>query len=401
MRFVARVLSALGVLALALAAASCPGRQPGASGAKGQAAANAQGSAGGQKAVASLLDLPGLASSPPLALDFTRDLKTVFVILNVPEFDSPAVGRGTFTDGKLDLQGHFAGQFLLHAYVSAQPAGEECLVTYSRKMQGGAVWDTVVRGTATGPGPIPFETSPGIPQKGPPETFFALEPFYSWDGEQVVVPLHHLGLSICQLDGKAAVYVPYPKLPFTPSAMSFGNMHQKSNKRRIYASFFIPGATEGDRCQLYTLDLDSRKWTKIIETTWIIYHVAGPDFENEPWLVSGSRGPMTNTEHQRFARIALIDPSSGAQDLLEFHGTPEWDVAIDPYGKYVVYTDVDRKAIVRLDPSAGSLDIDPRWYAEDAKLFVNESGEVYAWHREMLVHAEWRDHEHFEEHKSG
>ena len=66
------------------------------------------------------------------------------------------------------------------------------------------------------------------------------------------------------------------------------------------------------------------------------------------------------------------------------------------YGKYVVYLDRQREAIVRLDPETNLLDVDPRYYHDEAQLFVAEGGgRVYAWFEDALIHAQFSEQEQF------
>ena len=69
-------------------------------------------------------------------------------------------------------------------------------------------------------------------------------------------------------------------------------------------------------------------------------------------------------------------------------------MALEPHGDFIAYTDSARKAIVRLNPATGEMDLDPRWYEDDAQVFISEGGEhVYAFKHGVLVLAQWSRHE--------
>jgi hypothetical protein len=58
--------------------------------------------------------------------------------------------------------------------------------------------------------------------------------------------------------------------------------------------------------------------------------------------------------------------------------------------------DSARRGLVRLNPETGEVDIDKRWFSSDEKteLFIGSGGErCHAWLRDVLVQAEWSDHD--------
>jgi hypothetical protein len=330
-------------------------------------------------------------------VSFDRTGDTLFAVMTNPRGGAPFVYRFGFTaDGLTQPEVWYNAGNMLQATISAHPAGTECLVLSYRKAQSGAIWDLIFRMQGPDMFPVSYADAPGIPEAGRPDTWYGLSPFYSWDGTRVIVPLKHEGLCVVDCKGRTARYAAYPKLPFAPAALACGALPDADAKRRIWASFFLPGSRE-DKCQLYALDLASMSWTKVFETNWIIFHVAGKDLDREPWVVAGARAPSNGVEGRRFARYARIDPASGAQDLLEFYGAPDFDVALEPSGEYIAYTDAERKAIVRLKLATGEEDVDPRWYDTDAKVFIGAGGDpVYAWKGGVLVRAEFSRHEKFQ-----
>ena len=151
-------------------------------------------------------------------------------------------------------------------------------------------------------------------------------------------------------------------------------------------------------CEVSLLDLDSKEWLLPMQLDWLVYSIASADPLNSPWLVHGSRAPNKATEHNYVPRLALIDPLSGVVDLQMFYGTPYWPVDLDPLGRYVIYLDKQLQSISRLEPATGKLDIDERFYHDEAKLFIAPGGDpVYVWHEDMLVRAQYTEHREFEE----
>jgi hypothetical protein len=383
------------VAAAALLCAAVYGCKPQSKGADGSSAASGANTSSAKGAkTANLLQTQELLKYPPLDVSINRAGDALLATMTNPKGPAPLIYRFTLQNGALSApEVRYETSNMLHSYLQANPEGTECLVLANNKVDG-AVRDVIFRLVDKDTmAMVYYDSSPGIPTAGKPDTFYNLEPFYTWDGDAVVAPLKSYGLTVTGLKDKQGKYAAYPKLPFAADAMAFGPLPTENNQRRIWGSFWKVGSRE-DQCQLFSLDLTSMQWKKVIDANWAIYHVAGADFDNAPWVVAGSRAPDDAAEGRRFARFGRIDPSSGAEDLAEFYGTPDFEVALEPHGKYIAYTDSARKAIVRLNPGTGELDIDPRWYADDAKLLISEGGEqVFAYKQGALVHGEWSKHE--------
>jgi hypothetical protein len=341
-----------------------------------------------------LLEPAGLLKFPPIEISPDRAGDALFASITNPRGGSPLVYYYKLEGNQLsEPRVLYQALNLIQSYVSSDPTGGECLIISNRKGQDGAIWDMVWRLVSTDMYPVYYEATPGLPQTGKPDTWYNLQPFYTWDGDQVVVPLKHQGLSITDVKGKKSSYALYPKLPFDPVTTAFGTLPTENGKRRIWASFGVLGSRE-DQCLLFALDLATLKWQQVIQTNWIILRAGGRNLDTEPWVVVGSRAPANGTEGRRFARYGRIDSASGSEQLSEFNGLPDFEVALEPHGDYIAYTDSSRKAIVRLNPATGELDLDQRWYADDAKLFISEGGErVFAFKQGALVLAQWSRHE--------
>lgn len=358
------------------------------------AAGNTAGGAAQQADKANLLATPELRKYPPIEFSINRAGDVLYATMTNPKGPAPLIHRYMLEGGALSApQVRYETANMLHSYLLLNPQGTECLVLANNKVDG-VVRDVIFRLVDKDTmAMVYYENSPGIPASVKPDTWYNLEPFYSWDGDKVIAPLKHYGLTVNGLQDRQGKYAAYPELPFTPDAMAFGPLPTENGKHRIWASFWKVGARE-DQCRLYALDLDGMQWTKIIDANWAIYHVGGEELDSMPWVVAGSRAPDDAAEGRRFARFGRADPGSGVIELAEFHGTPDFEVALEPHGKCIAYTDSERRAIVRLNPGTGELDIDPRWYADDAKLLIGEGGtHVYAYKQGVLVHAEWSRHE--------
>ena len=251
------------------------------------------------------------------------------------------------------------------------------------------VW-RATKNTRTG---VLYDKAAGFPASGPQDMRFGLAPFYSWDGEHIIVPMNGKGLVVESVRDKKYTFMPYADFPQPITGRAFGALPNTEGRHRIYVSMWSAGAGS-ELCRISVLNLDDLKWTATVDLDWVAYQVGCADADNLPWLVRGSRAPRTNVEHTRVPRLALIDPLSSAVDFKEFLGEPVWETALDPGGKFVVYMDGMRKALVRLNIEAGEMDIDPAYFDGDAKLFVSAGGDtVLAWNKKLLYRANFTKHE--------
>jgi hypothetical protein len=351
---------------------------------------------------ASLFDGTKVADVAPDSLDVTHDGKWVIAKFREPanwKTKDPA-GRSYLAasfalgpSGLGETQGLFVGADLIRAFIGAAPSGAECLLVTNTQQPGGPVVDMLWRAQKNSRSGVIYEQAPGFPTSGPQDMRFGLNPFYSWDGTQVIVPLNGKGLVVTTIRDQQSKFIAYPDYPKQITGSAFGALPDAEGRHRIYASFWS-ASVDPELCRVHVLDLDNMKWSATVELDWVVYQVASADADNLPWLVRGSRAPRTNVEHTRVPRLALIDPLSGAVDFKEFLGEPVWETALDPTGKYVAYMDGMRKALVRLDVEAGELDIDPAFFDGEAKLFVSAGGDtVLAWNKKMLYRANFTKHE--------
>ena len=289
---------------------------------------------------------------------------------------------------------------MLRAFVRAHPAAMECLLIGNQQLPDGPVVDTIWRTGINGRAPLRYNDASDLPADLPPDARYGLDPVYSWDGGSVIVPLHSGGLCIVETTHQGvaargpARFVAYPELPGQPSGQACGALPPTEEGQLIYLSRWYIGS-DGEWCHTRLFNIDSGEWSDPIrleseQAPWVIYQVAGDDALQQPWLVRGGRPPNKNTEHTRVPRLARVDPLSGAIELLLFYGRPWWPVVLEPHGGCVVFADQQRRAIVRLDPAANTLDYDPRFYHDEAQLFVGEGGSpVYVWQAGTLLRAEF------------
>lgn len=324
-----------------------------------------------------------------------------FIVNYSPGADKLVEGPVTYPDKELFVP-----------YVAADPKGKEALASSQWQPEPKHVRDVVWRigpevvGVKSG---VPYDRAAGMPASDAPyDTWMNLSPFYAWDGASVLVPLNQLGICVTDVRSGASRYSTYPALPFQVSGRAFGPVPDEDGVRRIWASFWQKGRTE-DACEVWLLDLDSLKWEKVFSLKWIAYQVGIRSVYDEPWLVAGSRAPTEEAgtgkplptdvvSAKRVPRLALVVPRSQTEQLLELHGAPVWNVAMEPHGQYVAYMDRQRRGIVRYEPATGKLDLDSRFFSGDDRgsLFCGEGGQhVYYWFRGIFVEAKWDKHENF------
>jgi len=290
---------------------------------------------------------------------------------------------------------HYESGKLCRTFIRAHPTRDECLVASHRQAEDGVV-DAILRLTRDGLTAVPYTKAPGFPVEMPAVARYNLEPFYSWDGESIIVPLHQGGLTVLPVTGGEARFIPYPPLPFATTGQALGAVYSPDNRSLVYASFWrleYGTQREIELCSVYLFDIASGEQLRQIELSWPVYQIASADPVNMLWLARGSRYPNKQTEFRRVPRLALLDPDSGKVKLQVFGGRPYWPVVLATRGARFTYLDQRRGAIVRLDRETGAIDIDPRCYSESAQLFITADGEVYAWDNALLFRAEFSEHE--------
>ncbi len=395
---VTRVL-AYGAAAALMLLAACPqAEQP-----NGHTARQSEGrlAAGAVVAEASLFSGTDYEAQPPQALDINRDGSLVFIKYYEPGGADTRVYAHELAEAGLGERTRLeeSGE-MLRAFVRAHPAALECLLIGNQQLPDGPVIDTIWRTGATGRAPLRYNDAAGLPAELAPDARYGLEPVYSWDGERVIVPFNSSGLCIMETTHQGvtahgpARFIAYPELPGQPTGQACGALPPTADGQLIYVSRWHIGS-DAEWCHTRLLNLDTAQWSEPIrlesqQAPWVIYQVAGDDAWQQPWLVRGGRPPNKNTETTRMPRLARVDPLSGASELLLFYGRPWWPVVLEPHGGCVVYADQQRRAIVRLNPAAGTLDYDPRFYHDEVRLFVGEGGSpVYAWREGTLLRAEF------------
>jgi hypothetical protein len=324
-----------------------------------------------------LFNIKGMDGVTPFSLDMNRQGDTLFSQFKIK--GQPGLNTACFSlkDGVLKFSTGLAKlPDVTRPFVGASPSEEKCLTIGKDKSR-----------------LVYYETVQGLPKDRPFDDFYNLSPFFSWDGKAVIVPLKYSGVVINNLDPQGYVFVKYPDFIEKATGMRLHALPNQNGKRRIFASIWQAGLYE-DECHLYTLDLDNPEWKEITTLKWIVYEAGGPDLDNEPWLIAGSRGKEDATETKRTPIYGMLDPASGVTELLRSFGEPVWQIEVEPYGKYVLFLDEQRQALVRLDPLTGDLDYDPRWFNKDAKIITSTGSKtVLLWYRSMLLQAKWSGHE--------
>jgi hypothetical protein len=382
-------------LLVALTAAGCPQAQPNSTSNTAQQPSAQAGTA----ATGNLFTGTPLADYPPDALDINRDGTRLFAKQFVPDGANTLVVSIPLTDAGLGEPGIIAeSSDVMHSFVRAHPTENGCLLISNEQAAGGPVVDVIWQYYGEQRSPLPYADAEGFPQQLPPQARYDLEPLYSWDGTWIIVPLHSAGLCIMDSASNRGRFISYPQLPGEPTGQSFGALPPKDGRNLIYVSQWHKIKGPDEWCEVRLLDLDNGEWLLPVGLDWLAYEVAAADAINQPWLVRGSRAPNKASEHRYLPRLALLDPRSQVVELQLFHGTPYWPVKLDPLGRYVVYLDQQLQAIARLEQATGRLDLDKRFYQDDAQLFVAPGADpVYVWYRDTLLRAEYTEHEDFGE----
>lgn len=333
-----------------------------------------------------------LQLNAPLALDIDLAGKQLFVQFRpagtqdfrIAQMDIPAAGPvEPHTE-------HYASPRQGRAYLKSHPTENECLVLRSsQESPGEPVIDVVLRAHRGELLPVNYRSAQGMPEADS-NTSFNLEPFYSWDGSMIIVPLHDHGLSVVERDINAkAQFVDYLDTSFEVVGQTAHPLPDQDGRRIALIRWFL-GDPDFEPAQIDILNLDTLEWEASVEVGWPVYEISAQDIVNGPWLLSGSRFPQVNTEQKRVPRLARVDPASGALDIMEFYGEPYWFVRLSPDGRYVVYMDQQREALVRLEVETGMLDIDYGWYDKEAELLITpDASQVYAYKDNIFYKSGW------------
>jgi hypothetical protein len=349
------------------------------------------------KAVSLFVDTK-LLDTVPLDLDINRAGTSVFVQFLPRETDAfQIIQLGVDAEGKVTPKNQlYSSPAQNRAYVRANPDRDECIILdNAQETPKSPVVDTVWRAVAGNREAVNYLYLVPNFSALPPESCYALEPIFTWDGTAVIVPLKSAGLCYANYYGSGSEYFNYPAIDFEAVGITAQALPDQ-NGRRVAVLRWSLGDPQLEKTQIDVLNLDTKKWEASVRVPWPVYEMSAKDIVNGPWLISGSRFPEVNTEKKRMPRLARVDPATSAMDLIEFYGEPYWNVRLDSTGSFVVYMDQQRKALVRLNLLTGALDIDPTWFEPEAELFISPDADpVYAWKGNILYRAKWSKHEQY------
>ncbi len=335
----------------------------------------------------SIIDFKALYNRAPAALDLGREGCYVFYKLLLAGGEQAVYSAALTVDGAAEPVELLRGAEYNIAYIAAHPRDNECLITTNYMAPDGHVHNRVWR---VGPGllrELPYEDCEGLPADHPAEALSSLEPFYSWDGTNVVVPTSFFGVSILSREGEAAPWVAMPDPKIFVTGTQVGALPDSGLGRLIYFNVW-EARSRDEKCRVFTLDLDKPEQFELrTDQTFVIYEFSSPDLQFEPWVLHGSRLP-DYLETRRQVRMLLLDPESGVLKDLEIGGDPEFNIALDHFGTQVAFMDRIRQSLVRLEIGTGEFSIDDRWYSEDASLFfADDDQQVYVWYKDILMQA--------------
>ncbi len=336
-----------------------------------------------------------LLDTVPLDLDVTRKGDAVVVQFLPRETDSYQIAELTIADGAVTPKSQlYSSPLQNRAFVRMHPLGQEALVLdNAQEAPGKPVVDTVWRAINNQREEVRYLNLIPNREALSPDACYALEPFFTWDGHHIVIPLKESGVCIVSNYGRDADFYAYPPVDFEVIGL-LGQPLPDQDGRRIAITRWELGNPDEEKSRVDVLNLDTGEWEASITALWPIYEIAAKDIVNGPWLLSGSRSPQDSTETKRVPRLMRADPASGALDLVEFQGQPYWNVRLDPTGEFVVYMDQQRKALVRLKLATGEMDIDPAWFEKEAEVLACPGADpVFAWKANILHQAKWTQHE--------
>jgi hypothetical protein len=357
-----------------------------------------------------------MINNPPDAISFSRDGSILWAHGLDRQKNEFYLSQSEVLEDSLNPTFFKHGPDMVVSYVQASPNGEECLMlSQYQPKTGGPVRDVIYRVGADLPEDldnrsiVPWEHLPGLPEMQE-EVFAFTKPLYSWDGATIVIPFNGTtGAAVVSRKDGSGQYVAYPKttLPHGYTGTAFGPLPDEDGKRRIWGSFWYRGGDgNSDQTEVYMLDLDSLKWELAFKVGWPVYHCTATQPSVQPWLVSGAYSHLTSgdqqaSEYQRsgyyIPRLARIVPGAGTEDILPVYGEPVWDIALDPLGGKVFFTDMQRKSLTRYSPADGKLEFDPRWYTADdmrTQVFCCSGGNrCFVWQAEVLIQAEFSKQE--------
>jgi hypothetical protein len=413
-----RIFMLIVLLLLLPLLAGCPNKdraRPDSSGSPNTKQADPQDEHAAGLALSLFRDTP-MQNNPPDAISFSRDGTTLWAHGLDRQKNHYYLSKSEVLDDSLNPTFFKHGPDMVVSYVQASPDGEECLMlSQYQPKAGGPVRDVIYRVGEAMPEDldhrslVPWEQLAGLPPMQE-ETFAFTRPFYSWDGATIVIPFNgQTGAAVVNRQDGSGRYVAYPKtsLPHGYTGNAFGALPDEDGARRIWGSFWYRGGDgTSDQTEVYMLDLDTLKWELAFTADWPVYDCVATQPTVLPWLVAGAyshlgSGDQQVPEYQRsgyyIPRLARIVPGAGTEDLLPVYGEPVWDIALDPLGGKVFFTDMQRQALTRFSPADGKLDFDPRWYTADdtrTQVFCCSGGDrCYVWQAEILIKAEFSKHE--------
>ncbi|MBN2081920.1 hypothetical protein JW859_06895 [bacterium] len=391
------VLGAIGAALVLLILAGCPQPNPkstpqAAAGGAGASSATTQSTANSAQAI-SLFAGTELEHHPPFALDMDRACSHFYTVeAGTNTSGSKVVRYELAEDGLGATRVVLDSTALYRAWVRAHPSQDECLLISHEQLAGEPVCDVLWRCVNNQLGCLDYRKVEGFPRQLSANACYNLEPAFSWDGRYVIVPLWERGFCILELATGTGRFIEYPDGTAGFTGLALDGRPPAEDRDLLYLSLWRIGGVDPEWCNVSVIDLPSGEYLRKLDLDWVVYDIAGNDIINEPWLVHGSRLPNKNTEHKRVLRLALIDPATEMQKLLNFYGLPYWPMGLEPHGQYAVFLDQLRGAIARLNPATEVVEFDPRYYNPETQVIVAEGGErVYCWYKAELVRARFTE----------
>lgn len=281
----------------------------------------------------------------------------------------------------------------LRAFLVANTDGSQALVASLHQLEAGAVTDKYwITGNGTGLTPVDHLRNVQLPGD---LTFDALDTrpsLLSMDGGYLLVPVGTVGVIVTELASGANRYAALPDFgDFPPQSVRMNVLPTLDGTPYVYITQYAlvsmattEGATltqvEADLAQLSILNLKTLKWEKTRRFDWLPLELGSPDFHTQPWLMLGSRRKEVNTEQNRMAKAARLDPATDLELIEPYLGGLAWDgyggMRVTPDASRIIYKDYLQDKVMRITLADGAREEDASNYLHDGGLLLSDDGET-------------------------
>lgn len=348
-----------------------------------------------QAADRSLIDPKTELGAVPVAWSLSYDGSSLLGFVNVPSPHQNIVCRWDLREsGKPRLQRLLETEDGLRAYITARHDGTQALVAGFQQLKSGYPADAyyLTPGSSEQLELIQHINARHLPAALPPDALDLRPAFFSLDSRYMIVPVGVLGVIVVDTQSKAASYLPLPDFgEFTPQGINCGVLPALDGAQYVFISQYaaLRGTaveagglvqSDADFCQLSILNLATLKFEESRRFNWLVIELGTEDFRSKTWRLLGSRLKTVNTEMERMAKAARLDPATGLELLEPYLSGLGWDafggMRVTPDGARLVYKDYLQRSVLRINLADGSREIDRTNYLHDGGLLIDNTGET-------------------------